>query len=191
LAIGLIKQRLQDAFGAEVRNSYEIIGEPTDLESAKVLAVQDRFQFQAWALGLVGARRATSSKKGADHGVDGKLFFRDGKEDLKQVILSVKSGGVQVRDVRDLVGTIGREKAEIGVLITLERPSAPMVKEAVDAGFFKSQNFSDKVPRIQILTIEQLLNGVRIEFPHLLEETFKRAPKAKAAKAENLTLDLG
>jgi site-specific DNA-methyltransferase (adenine-specific) len=191
LAIGLIKQRLQDAFGIEVRNTYEVIGEPTDLESAKVLASQNRFQFQAWALGLVGARRATSSKKGADHGIDGKLFFRDAKDDLKQVILSVKSGGVQVKDVRDLVGTVDREKAEIGVLITLEGPTAPMKKEAVDAGFFKSENFKDKVPRIQILTIGQLLNGARIDFPHLAEETFKQAPKAKGKKPENLTLDLG
>ena len=94
-----------------------MIGEPTDLESAKVLAEEDRFQFQAWALGLVGARTAHSSKRGSDRGIDGKLFFRDDRDgDLKEVILSVKSGGVQVKDVRDLIGVISREKAEIGVI---------------------------------------------------------------------------
>jgi site-specific DNA-methyltransferase (adenine-specific) len=191
LAIGLIKQRLLDAFGPEVKATYTVTGEPTDFESAKELAIEDRFQFQAWALGLVGARRSTSSKKGADHGIDGKLFFRDAKDELKQVILSVKSGSVQVRDVRDLVGTIEREKAEIGVLITLDKPSTPMTKEAVDAGFFKSENFKDKVSRVQILTIEQLLDGGQIEFPRLAEETFKQAPKAKGKKAENMTLPLG
>ena len=187
LAIGLIKQRLQDAFGESIRDTYEVIGEPTDLSSAQQLAKEDRFQFQAWALGLIPARRADSSKKGADRGIDGKLFFRDGKEELSQIIFSVKSGGVQVRDVRDLVGTIEREKAQIGVLITLEAPSKPMEREAIDAGFYKSKNFEDKVPRIQILTIEQLLQGKRIEFPHLSQETFKKAPKAKDT-AEQLTL---
>jgi SAM-dependent methyltransferase len=190
LAIGLIKQRLQDSFGREIRDTYDVIGEPTDFTSAQKLATEDRHQFQAWALGLVGARRAASAKKGADHGIDGKLFFRDGKDELKQIILSVKSGGVQVRDVRDLVGTIEREKAEIGVLLTLEEPSKPMLKEAVDAGFFKSENFTDKVPRVQILTIEQLLEGKHIQFPRVQEETFKQAPKAKGKKAENMQLPL-
>jgi site-specific DNA-methyltransferase (adenine-specific) len=190
LAIGLIKQRLQDSFGPEIRGRYDVIGEPTDLSSAKELASQERFQFQSWALGLVGARNAASARKGADHGIDGKLFFRDGKDDLSQIILSVKSGGVQVRDIRDLVGTIGREKAQLGVLITLEPPSRPMVKEAIDAGFYKSDNFIDKVPRIQIVTIEELLDGKKIEFPHLQQETFKQAPKTKGKKAENMQLEL-
>jgi site-specific DNA-methyltransferase (adenine-specific) len=103
----------------------------------------------------------------------------------------VKSGGVQVRDVRDLVGTIEREKAELGVLITLEEPSNPMLREAVDAGFYKSPHFKDQVPRIQIRTIEELLAGKGIEYPRLVDVTFKPAPKAKAALAENLTLSLG
>jgi DNA modification methylase len=192
LAIGLIKTRLQDAFGPDINKTYDVVGEPTDFESAKQLAEEDRFQFQAWALGLVGARTAHSNKKGSDRGIDGKLFFRDDAQgELKQIILSVKSGGVQVRDVRDLVGTIEREKAELGVLITLEEPSKPMVHEAVDAGFYKSPSFKDQVPRIQIRTIEELLAGKGIEYPRLIDVTFKPAPKAKAAVAENLTLGLG
>jgi DNA modification methylase len=191
LAVGLIKNRLQTAFGPEVSKAYDVIGEPTDLASSKVLAEQDRFQFQAWALGLVGARTAHSNKKGSDRGIDGKLFFRDDAQgELKQIILSVKSGGVQVRDVRDLVGTIEREKAELGVLITLEEPSKPMLREAVDAGFYKSPSFKDQVPRIQIRTIEELLAGGGIQYPRLVDVTFKPAPKAKAAAAENLYLNL-
>jgi hypothetical protein len=46
-------------------------------------------------------------------------------------------------------------------------------------------------PRIQILTIEEILAGKEIELPRLLEVTYKQAPKAKARKAENLELDLG
>lgn len=95
-----------------------------------------------------------------------------------------------MRDVRDLVGTIEREKAEIGVLITLEEPSKPMLREAVDAGFYKSPLFADQVPRIQIRAIEELLAGKGIQYPRLVDATFKPAPKAKGAKAENLTLAL-
>jgi len=192
LAIGLIKTRLDDHFGIAVREQYDIIGEPEDLPSAKVLAEADRFQFQAWALGLVGARTAHSDRRGSDRGIDGRLFFRDDKEgDLKQIVLSVKSGGVQVRDVRDLVGTVQREKAALGVLITLEPPSKPMLKEALDAGYYTSEVFKAKVPRVQIFTIDQLLKGARIDFPRLHEETFKVAPRARAKAAENLALPLG
>ena len=96
-----------------------------------------------------------------------------------------------MRDVRDLVGTIEREKAELGVLITLEEASKPMIHEAIQAGFYKSPHFKDQVPRIQIRTIEELLAGGGIQYPRLVDVTFKPAPKAKAAVAENLTLGLG
>lgn len=87
---------------------------------------------------------------------------------------------------------LDREQAEIGVFITLEAASKPMEKEAASAGFYKSPAYQDRsFPRIQILTIEEILAGKGIELPRLLEVTYKQAPKAKAAKAENLTLDLG
>jgi site-specific DNA-methyltransferase (adenine-specific) len=189
LAIGLIKNRLHTAFSDEIREIFEVIGEPTDLSSAKALANQDRFQFQAWALGLIGARTADSSRRGADRGIDGKLLFRDEKAgDRKQIVLSVKSGSVSSKEMRDLVGVVDREKAAIGVLITLEPPSKPMIREAAEAGLFKSPNFDNSVPRIQILTIEELLNGAQIIFPRLREETFKQAPKAK--RDQSITMPL-
>jgi hypothetical protein len=87
---------------------------------------------------------------------------------------------------------LDREKAEIGVMITLEEPSKPMLKEAASAGFYTSPAYADrKFPRLQVLTIEEMLAGKSIEFPRLREVTFKQAPKARAKAAENLTLDLG
>lgn len=192
LAVGLIKQRLLDKFGEDIKKTYEVHGEPTDLAGAKKLAEDDKFQFEAWALSLVGARHAGQVRRGADKGIDGRLYFHDdssGKS--KQIILSVKGGHVEHSHVRDLRGVLDREKAEIGVLITLEPPSKPMTKEAASAGFYKSPAFEDRpFERIQILTIEEMLAGKRIDFPRLLETTFKQAPKAKAKAAENLTLDL-
>jgi DNA modification methylase len=193
LAIGLIKQRLQDKFGESIKGTYEIHGEPTDLSGARKLAEDDKFQFEAWALSLVGARPAGQVRRGADKGIDGRLYFHDdtsGKS--KQIILSVKGGHVEHSHIRDLRGVLDREKAEIGVFITLEPASKPMKAEAGSAAFYKSPAYEDRIfPRIQILTIEEILAGKGIDFPHLLETTFKQAPKAKAKKGENLTLNLG
>lgn len=193
LAVGLIKQRLFDKFNDAINGTYEVHGEPTDLASARKLAADDKFEFEAWALSLVGARHAGQVRRGADRGIDGRLYFHDDKSGKsKQIILSVKGGHVEHSHIRDLRGVLDREKAEIGVLITLEEPSKPMLKEAASAGFYKSPAYEGRTfPRIQILTIEEMLGGKRIDFPRLLEVTFKQAPKAKAKAAENLVLDLG
>jgi site-specific DNA-methyltransferase (adenine-specific) len=183
LAVGLIKKRLDDAFGASIRKTYEVIGEPVDLTGAQRLAKDDPYQFQWWALSLVGARPA-EQKKGADRGIDGRLYFHDenhGERKTKQIIFSVKAGHVQSAYVRDLRGVIEREDAQIGVLICMEAPTKPMLKEAAEAGFYKPPGLVDRYPRIQILTIEELLAGKGVEYPRLLEVTFKKAPKARAA----------
>ena len=192
LAIGLIKKRLSDAFGPQIKATYEVIGEPTDYEGAAALAAENKFQFQAWALGLCDARVAESSKKGADRGIDGKLYFHDddsGKS--KQIIFSVKGGGVSVPQIRDLRGVIEREKAEIGVFITFDPPTKPMLKEAAEAGFYKSDTHNTLTyPRLQILTIQQILDGAQPLYPANRDATFKKAPRSRPAAAENLNLPL-
>ena len=190
LAITLIKHRLRDAFGAEV--AYEVIGEPVSLPDAKALAKQDPFQFEWWALGLVGARPIEQTK-GSDKGIDGRLYFHDeakgGK--TKQVILSVKAGTTGVAHVRDLRGVVDRENAEIGVLITMQDPTKPMCKEAVGAGFYDSPGWKTRHPRLQVLTVGELLEGKRIDMPPVgqVSVTFKKAAKAKAETPEQLPLD--
>lgn len=179
LAIGLMKRRLEDAYGTDLK--YEIIGEPTTFSEAKALADQDKYQFQWWALGLVGARPA-DEKKGADHGIDGRLFFHDdASAKTKQVILSVKGGKTGVAHVRDLKGVLVREKAEIGVLITMEEPTQPMRVEAASAGYYDSPWGPTQYPKMQILTIKELLDGKQIDMPPVsqVNQTFKRASKQK------------
>jgi DNA modification methylase len=189
LAVNLIKKRLRDAFGDQVTSTYDVIGEPTTLEESEALAKENPMQFQWWALGLVHAR-PYEQKKGSDRGIDGRLYFHDDRSGrTKQIILSVKAGHVQVAHVRDLRGTIEREKAEIGVLLCLEKPTKPMLHEAVEAGFYESTSWG-KFPRIQILTIEELLAGKTIDYPRgAADATFKRAPRAKSATA-NMNLPL-
>jgi DNA modification methylase len=184
LAINLIRRRLRDAAGgSEAVKTYKVIGEPVSVSDAEDLAQSDPYQFQWWALGLVGARPA-EGKKGADKGVDGRIYFHDeakgGK--TKQIVLSVKAGKLQAVYVRDLRGVIEREKAEIGVLISMGKPTAKMREEVASAGFYESP-FGKKYARLQILTIEGLLSGKDIDYPpssHKKDVTFKVAPKVGA-----------
>lgn len=180
LAITLIRHRLRDAFGGSVK--YEVIGEPVSLPDAEDLAKNDPYQFQWWALGLVGAR-PVEQKKGADKGIDGRLYFHDEPKATKQIIFSVKAGHTSVAHVRDLRGVIEREEAAIGGLITLEKPSQAMRSEAASAGFYQAP-WGKKYARIQILTIADLLSGKSVEYPRE-NVTFKKAPKAKAPAATN------
>ena len=182
LAVSLMKSRLKDMFGNKV--NYEVIGEPTALSDAKALAEQNPYQFQWWALGLVGAR-PVEQKKGADKGIDGRLYFHDepdnSKVKTKQIVISVKGGGkVTVSQLRDLRGVIDREDAEIGVLISIAKTTRDMRKEAASAGFYKSA--WGKHPRLQLLTIEELFSGKGIDYPpsEQVNVTLKRAPKAKS-----------
>ncbi|MCX6843741.1 MAG: DNA methyltransferase [candidate division WOR-3 bacterium] len=175
LAITLMKKRLVDTFGKDVK--FQVIGEPTDVAGAEALAKQDPYQFQWWALGLVDARPA-EGKKGADKGIDGRIYFHDEQDagKTKQVILSVKAGHTNVAHVRDLRGVIERENAAIGVLVTMEEPSQPMRTEAADAGFYHSPGWNMDCPRIQLRTIAELLAGKGLDVPPL-QATFKEAPK--------------
>jgi site-specific DNA-methyltransferase (adenine-specific) len=180
IAISLIKTRLLDIYGESIVKTYTVRGEPTTYSEAQALALQDKYQFQWWALGLVGARR-TEEKKGADQGIDGRLYFHDELESTKtkQVIFSIKGGKTEAKDIRDLRGVIERENAEIGVLITLQTPTKPMRDEITTIGTYQSA--WGKHPRLQILTIEELLEGKRVDMPPLkqVNVTFKKAPKAR------------
>ena len=189
IAITLVKHRIQSMFDSELSpfeiiEPFEIIGVPSDVSSARALAKQDRHQFEWWALGLVDAR-PDELRKGADRGVDGAIYFLDdtsGK--TKRVLVQVKSGKVGVSPIRDLVGVLGRDEAEIGAFITLESPTRPMQTEAAAAGFYIPEKFpSERCARLQILTIEELLLGAKIQYPRLAPaETFKRAKKVSKRK---------
>ena len=185
LAITLIRHRLHDTFGKDLR-PYEVIGVPQDVESAKALAAESehdgRYQFEWWGLGLVDARPAQAKKKGADSGVDGYInFFDDTSGKAKRIIVQVKSGHVNRGQIATLKGDMEREKAEIGLFVTLERPTGPMQQDAVSAGFYVPEHFPDhQFPRVQILTIEELLSGSAPLYPRFAPPaTFRRAPRRR------------
>jgi site-specific DNA-methyltransferase (adenine-specific) len=188
LAITLIRSRLADSYGDKV--SYMVEGEPADLEGAKALATLDRYQFQWWALGRIGARPvAEERKKGADSGIDGKLLFRE-KENgtVKTLVIQVKSGTLKLSEVRDFARVIEREKAQIGVLITLEEPTREMRIEAASMGYYKPEyrlSPEDKFERYQIISIRQIFEGAKPQFPPFRNVTFKAAPEAPITTAKS------
>ena len=194
LAIALQKYRLKDSFGLAEGRDYVVIGEPEDLSSARQLAQDDRYQFQWWALSLIrakpmgGQEGSKTGKKGSDKGIDGVItFVDDASNKPKQALVQVKSGHVKAGDIRDLKGTIEREKAVIGVFVTLESASKDMLTEAATAGFYESPGWGKTYPRLQILTVEDLLHGAEVRMPPA-HGTFKVAPKVKAQGAEQTPL---
>jgi hypothetical protein len=128
LAVAVIRYRLRRDFTGV---KYNVVGEPESLPDAEALAAEDPYQFQWWALGLLGIN-PMQKKKGADKGIDGRLYFHErGDSTSTQVVISVKAGQTNVAHVCDLVGVLDREKAQIGVLVTLKEPTQPMRIEAV------------------------------------------------------------
>lgn len=168
--------------------AYKVVGQPEDLEGARELADKDKYGFQWWILPLIGAKAFGSEagkkegKKGADGGIDGMIVFTDDNSGkAKKVIVSVKGGGVNVSQIRDLGHVVEREKAAIGIFLTLEKPTKPMIEEAVGKGFYHSDGWNKDYPRIQILTVEEVLAGKQPNLPPSID-TFKQAQKAEIAK---------
>jgi DNA modification methylase len=176
LAISLIEKRLKDAFPA-IR--FDVHGTPKDFEGARDLALRDKYQFQWWACSLVNAQPYQGQKKGADGGIDGLIFFQDEAKGHKKIVVSVKGGdNVNVAMVRDLAHVVAREKADIGLFVTLAEPTKPMTTEAVKEGYYTSPATGQSFPKVQILTIEGLLHGTqRALYPDLSQgaTTFKKA----------------
>jgi len=179
-----------DRYGPKITDSFRVIGEPTTADDAAALAAEDFFQFQAWALGLIGARPAGETKKGGDKGIDGQLFFHDEGQGgaTKQIIVSVKAGHLAPTFVRDLIGTVANEDAEMGVLLSFEQPTPGMRATAASAGFYTSP--WGKHPKIQLLTIGELLLGKRIDYPPS-NATFQQAQPVEPVKAESYELPFG
>jgi site-specific DNA-methyltransferase (adenine-specific) len=165
LAIALIKYRLSDMFNLQENTDYRVIGEPTTVAEARALAQQDRDEFQKWAIGLIPRARPYQDKKGKDTGIDGVLYFKDDLKDPKRALIQVKSGRVSVKDVRDFLWVLEREGATLGLFVSLEPPTREMVREAEQAGFYTTPLGNLRIPRLQVRTVGELLEGKGFAIP--------------------------
>ena len=192
LSIALQKYRMEAMFPGI---KFKVIGEPKDIGAARQLASEDRYQFQWWALSLIRARPlggeagSREGKKGSDKGIDGVIAFVDDQSGkAKRALVQVKSGHINASHIRDLVGTIQREQAAIGVFITLEEPTRDMSTEALKTGFYHSSGWNKDYPRIQILTIEELLHNAEVKMPPQFG-TFKQAQRVQRSEGQQAELD--
>ncbi|MBF0459146.1 MAG: restriction endonuclease [Nitrospirae bacterium] len=174
LATNLIKIRLKDMFELQPKKDYLVIGEPEDLTGAEELANQNRYQFQWWALSLIDARPYGDKKRGKDTGIDGYIYFNEDLGKVAKGIVSVKSGNISVRDIRDLGHVMDREQAQLGVFLTLKEPTRDMIKEAAGKGLYRFTPLNRDYARIQILTIEDLFEGKKPDIPYRIS-SYKKA----------------
>ena len=189
LAVALMKSRLRTAFDLHPGADYEVVGEPTDVGGARALAEQDRYQFQYWAMSLLEAQPQEDRRRGADRGIDGVVHFIDGpRRSTHKAIVQVKSGKVSSPHVRDLKGTVEREKAELGLFITLEEPTRDMRAEAASAGFYHSDIWQRDYPRMQIRTVAELLAGNEFDIPYA-PSMYQPAQRVQRPEGRQATMD--
>ncbi|WP_273523952.1 site-specific DNA-methyltransferase [Mailhella massiliensis] len=183
LAIALISKRLRDAF-PDI--DFKVEGTPQDVEAARYLAehngLEGRYQFQYWAVSLVGGIPANDKKKGADSGSDGFIWAYDSPYAKKpyKINISVKSGKIPANHIRELGGMLGKNGVEICLLLTLEKPSRTMLKDALSYGYYEYPDGVRKFPRVQILTIQDLFDGKKPQYLDLSPDgpsTLKSAKK--------------
>jgi adenine specific DNA methylase Mod len=166
LAIEVIGKRLTK-LGLKEEKDYVIDSRfaPPTLPDIEMLARKDKHTFQGWALQQAGIE-AFQLKPGPDRGIDARKVFFDppGSNERREIIVSVKGGQLPATCVRDLIGTVHRERAHIGVLITLNPPTRNMVRDAAEAPAYRG---GDRriYSGIQILTVKDLLDGHTLEYP--------------------------
>ena len=167
LAVALLKNRLKDDFDLAPLIDYAIIGEPQDSGGARALWEQDPFQFQYWAVSLLAAQPQNNERRRrAAGGIDGLIYFLDDpRQAARKIVIQVQGGSVAVAQIRELAGVVEREKAAMGLFITLAAPTRPMEREAAAAGFYTSELWQRDFPKIQIRTIAQLLAGQGFDLP--------------------------
>ncbi|HVZ64043.1 MAG TPA: DNA methyltransferase [Lacunisphaera sp.] len=189
LAISLIERRLREAFPGV---QFVTHGVPKDVAGAHELAEHDKHEFQKWAITLIpDAQPWKGGRKGADTGIDGIVYLRIGKSQSHRAIIEVKGGehvGVDV--VHKLKSVVEREKAFVGLLITLNKPSPQAEKEALSAGYEELDmgTGSARFRKIQILTIEELMNGARANLPIIDNTAFRKARREAGGSQEELDL---
>jgi site-specific DNA-methyltransferase (adenine-specific) len=148
---------LEKRFKDDGRPAPSIVWHPADLDAAVALADRDKEQFEVWV-----RRKLRLKKRPKDRGIDGECYFKDIDGKSWHTIVSVKGGKMlNPAMVRELRGTIEREHAAIGVLVCAVDPSREMRLEATRAEFLPVSDAYGPIPRIQIVTVEQLLREKR------------------------------
>ncbi len=181
LAIRLIVKRLVDSYGEGVKHNVKIHGFPADVASARELAEKTdkgRILFQEWVIEVL-LNGVVNETKVADGGFDGYLTYQTeaGKE---FVLIEIKSGKVNVTNIREFVQVIDKQNANAGIFVCFESTvTKEMLKEAKAAGHIKIGNVEFGQDKIQLMTIEQLMSNHHPNLPNV-SSTFKKAQRKES-----------
>ena len=191
LAVALMKNRLKTMFDLDPGVDYQVVGEPQDAGSARALWEQDPFQFQFWAVSLLEAQPQDQQRRGADRGIDGVFYFMDregSRHSSRKIVVQVKGGRVSSPQVRDLKGVVEREKAALGLFISLDEPTRDMRAEEASGGFYHSELWQRDYPKIQLRTIDQLLTGHDFDLPPR-GSAYQPATRVRPTEGQQTTLE--
>jgi len=188
-SIALILKRLEDRYPADwsqIEAGIVLDGIPRDISSARALANKTddrtRKEFEKWAILTYSRNQARiNEKKGADAGIDGIAYFLLDRETNGKAIFQVKSGGANRATLATLNSDRQREKAEFGILISMDPATKAMRDEIAAAGTYKHPLLNREDDRIQVVTIEEILDGKRLDLPMARGDAVKSAAAISAA----------
>ncbi len=165
LAVDLIQNRLRGTYGEGIEKTYEVHGIPRDIEGAQALFNESPFDFERWAVSMVDG--TPNVRQVGDRGIDGVIRFpTDNKKGVGRALVSVKGGQiVNPGMLRDLVGTVQTERADMGVLIAMTAPTGGVVSAAKHSGSYVWPVNGRPYPMVQVVTVEELLAGKRLDMP--------------------------
>jgi len=177
-SISLILKRLEEQDAGALDNVV-VAGVPKDFEAAVALANRKddrtRKEFEKWIVLTYSKNRAIiNEKKGGDGGIDGIVYIPESTTENSKVLFSVKSNEkLTPAVVRELFGTVEREKAACGILLTLY-PMPNLVKDAKQYGFYLNNFTGNSYPKIQVICVQEILDGKVIDLPNP-REVLKKA----------------
>ena len=176
----VIRNERLPKLGQDFAKSYDVVYRPCDISAAEEFAAEQPFAFQDWAVERLDG--IPSKHRSGDRGIDGRLYFKDDSDGpLRQILVSVKGGKLKGNFVRELQGAVARERAPMGILFTLHKPSKQMLRDAASSGVYACS--SGMYPKIQIITVENVLSNGRLDLPPIqrIDESRKRILAVDAA----------
>jgi site-specific DNA-methyltransferase (adenine-specific) len=162
IAISLIRKRLNESYGKSL-SKYDVRGIPKDEASAIRLWQQNPFAFQDWWITEFCAFSTTFGRKGADKGIDGIAKYLVGNNETIKAAFQVKGGKIQSKDTDALLGAMDKHHCELGIFLSIQEPTKPMLEAAASAGFAEVPGF--RYPRLQILTLAEFFSGKQLKLP--------------------------
>jgi len=191
LAVKLISKRLTDTYGDEILKTFEIHGFPKDIDSARELANNvkgGRLEFEEWIVevllhGVINERRN-------EMGFDGYRTFSI--YDKKYVVMiEVKSGNATPTQLNHFIKTVEDKKGSIGLFVCFANEiTKNMEIIAKKEGQFTDDFDNTYCDKIQLISVEELMEGKRPAIPLSKVETFKKADKVVTEQGSQMKMEL-